>query len=297
MPNPLNLFPARVPIGSVTGADGRQYDVLMSAEFSRALSDLLVRVGGPTGLGADDLGMLAATDVDYSAQIAAMHQKIDALEQQLQAAMALNGRLAQLSNLVQGIEMASAFRDPFRVNWERPGTIGSLTPNKVKATTLELTAATGTAPLIVASTTNVPNLNASSLNGKTFASPGPIGSTVQDIVQGSSFKCPFGGNLLGLSASSYLVQAETSAVIRSYAVGPSAAAYGSFEHYAATSTPAVQLVYTASSTGFKVALAFGCNGAAPQGAYALGAAAVDLPTVIALANNLRTMAINNGMGA
>lgn len=36
--------------------------------------------------------------------------------------------------------------------------------------------ATGTAPLVVASTTNVANLNASSLSGATFASPGAIGS-------------------------------------------------------------------------------------------------------------------------
>jgi hypothetical protein len=39
------------------------------------------------------------------------------------------------------------------------------------------TVATGTAPLVVASTTNVPNLNASTLSGNTFASPGPIGGT------------------------------------------------------------------------------------------------------------------------
>lgn len=37
--------------------------------------------------------------------------------------------------------------------------------------------ATGTAPFIVTSTTNVPNLNASSLNGATFAAPGAIGGT------------------------------------------------------------------------------------------------------------------------
>lgn len=42
---------------------------------------------------------------------------------------------------------------------------------------LTSTLATGTAPFVVASTTNVANLNASSLNGATFASPGPIGST------------------------------------------------------------------------------------------------------------------------
>ena len=39
------------------------------------------------------------------------------------------------------------------------------------------TVATGTAPFVIASTTNVPNLNASSLNGTTFASPGTIGGT------------------------------------------------------------------------------------------------------------------------
>lgn len=37
------------------------------------------------------------------------------------------------------------------------------------------TVSTGTAPLVIASTTNVPNLNASSLSGATFAAPGAIG--------------------------------------------------------------------------------------------------------------------------
>lgn len=41
---------------------------------------------------------------------------------------------------------------------------------------LTSTLATGTAPLVIASTTNIPNLNASSLNGATFAAPGAIGS-------------------------------------------------------------------------------------------------------------------------
>jgi hypothetical protein len=49
--------------------------------------------------------------------------------------------------------------------------------------------------------------------------------------------------------------------------------------------------------GLKVATGFGCNGKSPQTSFSLGAAATDLPTVIALANNLRTMSINNGMGS
>jgi len=42
---------------------------------------------------------------------------------------------------------------------------------------LTSTVSTGTAPLVVSSTTNVANLNASSLNGATFAAPGAIGGT------------------------------------------------------------------------------------------------------------------------
>lgn len=47
----------------------------------------------------------------------------------------------------------------------------------LKAQTLTSDIATGNPPLIVASTTNVENLNASSLNGATMAEPGAIGGT------------------------------------------------------------------------------------------------------------------------
>ena len=56
------------------------------------------------------------------------------------------------------------------------GTVGATTPNTGVFTTVQSTITTGTAPLVVASTTNVANLNASSLNGATFAAPGSIGS-------------------------------------------------------------------------------------------------------------------------
>jgi hypothetical protein len=48
------------------------------------------------------------------------------------------------------------------------------------------TVATGTAPLSVASTTNVPNLNASFLNGATFAAPGTIGGGTPGVVNATS---------------------------------------------------------------------------------------------------------------
>lgn len=48
------------------------------------------------------------------------------------------------------------------------------------------TVTTGTAPMVIASTTNVPNLNASSLNGATFAAPGPIGSGTPSTIAGTT---------------------------------------------------------------------------------------------------------------
>lgn len=51
----------------------------------------------------------------------------------------------------------------------------------VSAPGLVSTVSTGTAPLTVTSTTNVANLNASSLSGATFAAPGTIGGTTPGI--------------------------------------------------------------------------------------------------------------------
>ena len=69
-----------------------------------------------------------------------------------------------------------------------PGAIGSTTASTIAATTISAsgaitsTVATSNPPFVVASTTNVPNLNASSLNGATFASPGSIGSTTPSTI-------------------------------------------------------------------------------------------------------------------
>lgn len=52
--------------------------------------------------------------------------------------------------------------------------------------------ATGTPPLVVASTTNVANLNASSLGGATFAAPGPIGGGTPDTGTFTSITTPGG---------------------------------------------------------------------------------------------------------
>jgi hypothetical protein len=62
-------------------------------------------------------------------------------------------------------------------------TLGVASATSVASATLSVTGqitstlATGTAPFVVASTTNVANLNAASLNGATFGAPGAIGGT------------------------------------------------------------------------------------------------------------------------
>lgn len=77
------------------------------------------------------------------------------------------------------------------------GTVGATTPNTAAVTTLSATGAitstlvTGTAPLVVASTTKVANLNVDQLDGADWASPAAIGSTA-----------PAGGAFTTLAASS-----------------------------------------------------------------------------------------------
>jgi hypothetical protein len=67
-------------------------------------------------------------------------------------------------SLQQGFQVAGG---------QSPGTAGAVTIGGQLVSTLS----TGTAPFSVASTTNVANLNASSLSGATFAAPGAIGGT------------------------------------------------------------------------------------------------------------------------
>jgi len=61
--------------------------------------------------------------------------------------------------------------------------------NNISAPAFVSTVTTGTAPFVVASTTNVANLNASSLGGATFAAPGAIGGTTPSSGAFSSLSC------------------------------------------------------------------------------------------------------------
>jgi hypothetical protein len=86
--------------------------------------------------------------------------------------MDTSGNLVAVNDGTVDIGASGATR-PRNLYMSGTGAFGST----VSATQYTSTVATGTAPLVVSSTTNVANLNASSLNGATFAAPGSIGST------------------------------------------------------------------------------------------------------------------------
>lgn len=245
----LNLFPARVAIGRVSDQNGQQRDVFMTPEFTRALSDLLTRVGGPDGMGTDEIAdYLASLSAPLPAQpveqfvmpspeLAQVSAELAEVKKQLQDVMQFLGSLqAPIDPSQQQDALLLAMNPGAPVDWEHPGKIGFRTANTGTFTTLntgagtvglpsfyfgtdtttglyriglnnlglsisgtklmdfgallidatqkvrtsnqfESTIVTGTAPLVVASTTKVANLNADLLDGTDWAAPGTIGGT------------------------------------------------------------------------------------------------------------------------
>ena len=83
------------------------------------------------------------------------------------------------------------------------------------------TVATGAAPLVVASTTNIPNLNASSLSGATFAAPGAIGATTPGTGAfttltgtGLTVTAPLGSDATVTAQGQYVVGTNRAAFMR-----------------------------------------------------------------------------------
>lgn len=78
------------------------------------------------------------------------------------------------------------------VTWATPGAIGSTTPSTGAFTTLSVTGqftstlSTGTAPLVIASTTKVTNLNVDLLDGGDWNAPGIIGGVTPNAIVGTT---------------------------------------------------------------------------------------------------------------
>ena len=107
----------------------------------------------------------------------------------------------------------------------------------VKAPSFTSTTAIGTAPFTVTSTTVVANLNVSSLNGATFASPGAIGGTTAGT--GAFTSLTASSTVSGTGFSTYLASPP--------AIGGTTASAGAFTSLTASST--------VSGTGFSTYLA------------------------------------------
>jgi hypothetical protein len=119
------------------------------------------------------------------------------------------------------------------------GTVGATTPNTAAVTTLSATGAitstlvTGTAPLVIASTTKVANLNVDQLDGADWASPAAIGSTT-----------PAGAAFTTLAASSTI----TGAGFTNYFASPPALGTTAPAEVKATTGWAANLTLTDAAT-------------------------------------------------
>ena len=138
--------------------------------------------------------------------------------------------------------------------------------------------------------------------GVNIATASPTGLAVTGALSATGDISSVGGNALlsdgasvvwgagaptyiqGNQAAGYIVHV-VNGVQRALFTGTGLAVTG-----ALSASGAVTALSVTASSGF------GCNGRTAQAAYSLGAAATDLASVITLANNLRAMAINNGIG-
>lgn len=134
----LNLFPARAAIGQAD-ASGKVY---MTPEFSRALGQLLVRVGGPDGMSNDDL----ALEVQQSdAAVLARHQAL--LSELVLQVATLTSNLAAVDGMrkqLEALELAGV-NVGAPTDWEHPGKIGAAKANSASFTSINRVAITSPA--------------------------------------------------------------------------------------------------------------------------------------------------------
>lgn len=130
--------------------------------------------------------------------------------------------------------------------------IGVTTAAAAKHTTIAAsgqitsTVTTGTAPLVIASTTNVANLNASSLAGATFAAPGPVGSGAAST--GAFTTLSASSTVSGAGFDAYLALGTKPASFTTLAASSTVSGAG-FDAYIALGTkPASFTTLAASST-------------------------------------------------
>jgi hypothetical protein len=113
-------------------------------------------------MGSEDLAILASAvtqasaaqskaieDVEtaispyLSAQVLALLTEIAELRAQVNEVVLLRAELAEMRKGLEVVEIQATYRDPGRVDWERPGKIGSLTANSGAFTTVQSSGGAG----------------------------------------------------------------------------------------------------------------------------------------------------------
>lgn len=160
------------------------------------------------------------------------------------------------------------------------------------------TLADGTAPLVVTSGTQVTNLNASFLIGKTWGAPNPIGDATPNTGAFSTLSATGQITSTLATGTAPIVVASTTEVANLHAAKATILATArAIGGVAFDGSAAITVETATSAAGFTVTNAFGCNGKTAQAAYTLAADATDLASAIALANDLKAALIANGTGA
>jgi len=256
--------------------NGATTPVYMTPEFARMLADIIERIGGDIGVDTASLEVLASfstqstVDISNLEAVASSSQSIallaeaqDLLQQSWIALEASRAESMELTKRIENLEMQLQPIAVSAVDWTRPGKIGDTTKNTGKFTTL------------TADTTVL---------GDASATPYPL--TVR-CASGAT-----GVKILGRASDGFGYM--------EWYDSTGATAYGSIFGFPGKLTitgPSGTNSIIVTNTGVTILNGFGCNGKALQTSYALGAAAVDLATVLVLANNVRTALINNGIGS
>jgi len=274
----LNLFPARVAIGVVQ----ENGTVLMTPEFFRALTDVLQRVGGTAGADGVDLELLANNTQPPAVDFGQFYDMLAAVQGGEQ-------NNAELQKRVSDLEVLAGYADPFRVNWERPGAIGSLTAASGAFTTLTASSTVTLSP----ANANV-TISPTGTGTVTFA-PATAG-TINNMSIGATTRASGAFTTLDANAAVGLSPANANVTISPTGTGTvtiSPATQGAINRMTVGATVAASGAFTT----LIAANGFGCNGKSAQTPVALGAAATDLASVINLANLMRAALINNGIGS
>lgn len=305
MSDKLTLFPTRIAIAQRVAGD-TSTNVYMTPEFHRALQTLFYRVGGEEAIDLASLEILAGLSdtpvggapeptIDTLAPIAAgpdvaTRAQLEALQMTAAAPAPLPDPRAAQDEALRLVSVAEA----------------SDVRGALEIALAALCSATATAQALMQRIEESEMLRPLAERAPSWEQPGKIG-----------FFSPNSAAFTTVSASGLLT---ANGAIRLNGTNSSTTGVGNYVRWSTNiimQTEATNLLLitkifngavfidsmTVSSTAVSMpgtltpVGGFGCNGKAAQTAFALGAAAVDLPTVIVLANNLRTMAINNGIGA